>query len=114
MSCPTGVPSSGRLSSVRPPIGLWAVQQHLAQRGTGLLTAGDPLGHVQSRPVQAGPFAHALHGQHFAGAAAFVKDPVIGQTFYRFPSVSCSRRDGILEAAVLAYATVAETEMVRQ
>src|SRR5262249_61770432 len=33
---------------------LWAVKQRLQQPLAGLLTAGDPLGHVATRPVYAG------------------------------------------------------------
>jgi hypothetical protein len=61
-------------------------------------------------PVHACQFARAPYCQRFAGAAAFGKDHVIRQTFYGFRLHLRTSRDGIIEAAVLAPANVAETE----
>lgn len=103
---------SHRTTFLRQAANLWAVKQRLQQHLAGLLTAGDPLWHVDSMPVHACPFARATSCQRFAGVAAFGKDPVIRQTFYGFRLHLRTSRDGIIEAAVLAPANVAETELV--
>ena len=101
-----------RTTFVRQAANLWAVKQRLQQQLAGLLTADDPLWHVDSMPVHACQFARAPYCQRFAGAAAFGKDHVIRQTFYGFRLHLRTSRDGIIEAAVLAPANVAETEIV--
>jgi hypothetical protein len=63
-------------------------------------------------PVHACQFARAPYGQRFAGAAAFGKDHVIRQTFYGFRLHLRTSRDGIIQAAVLAPANAAETEVL--
>jgi hypothetical protein len=63
-------------------------------------------------PVHACQFARAPYCQRFAGAAAFGKDHLIRQTFYGFRLHLRTSRDGIIEAAALAPANVAETEVV--
>ena len=101
-----------RTTFVRQAANLWAVkqrlQQHLAQR----LTARDPLWHVDSMPVHACQFARAPYCQRFGGAAAFGKDHVIRQTFYGFRLHLRTSSAGIIQAAVLAPANAAETELV--
>src|SRR5262245_7353924 len=101
-----------RTTFLRQAANLWAVKQRLQQHLAGLLTAGDPLWHVDSMPVHACQFARASYCQRFAGKAAFGKDHVIRQTFYGFRLHLRTSRDGIIEAAVLAPANVAETEVV--
>jgi hypothetical protein len=96
----------------RQAANLWAVQQGLHQHLAGLLTAGDPLWHVESMPVPACQFARARSCQRFAGAAAFGKDHVIHQTLYGFRLHLRTSRDGIIEAAALAPAHAAETEVL--
>jgi hypothetical protein len=64
-------------------------------------------------PVHACQFARAPFCQRFAGIAAFGKDHVIRQTFYGFRLHLHTSRDGIIEAAMLAPANVAEPELVR-
>src|SRR3954454_2177721 len=101
-----------RTTFVRQAANLWAVKQRLQQHLANLLTAGDPLWHVESMPVHACQFARAPYGQRFAGAAAFGKDHVIRQTFDGFRLHLRTSRDGIIQAAVLAPANTAETEVV--
>ena len=101
-----------RTTFLRQAANLWAVKQHLQQHLAALLTAGDPLWHVDSMPVHACQFARAPYCQRFAGAAAFGKDHVIRQTFYGFRLHLRTSRDGIIEAAVLAPANAAETEVL--
>jgi hypothetical protein len=101
-----------RTTFLRQAANLWAVKQRLQQHLAGLLTAGDPLWHVDSMPLHACQFARASSCRRFAGAAAFGKDHVIRQTFYGFRLHLRTSRDGIIEAAVLAPANVAETEAV--
>jgi hypothetical protein len=101
-----------RTTFLRQAANLGAVKQQLQQHLAGVLTAGDPLWHVESMPVHACPFARAPYGRRFAGAAAFGKDHVIRQTFYGFRLHLRTSRDGLIEAAVLAPANVAETEAV--
>jgi Transposase DDE domain len=101
-----------RTTFVRQAANLWAVKQRLQQHLAGLLTADDPLWHVDSMPVHACPFARAPYCRRFAGAAAFGKDQVIRQTFYGFRLHLRTSREGIIEAAVLAPANVAETEAI--
>jgi Transposase DDE domain len=101
-----------RTTFLRQAANLWAVKQGLQQHLAGLLTAGDPLWHVDSMPVHACQFARAPFCQRFAGTATFGKDHVIRQTFYGFRLHLRTSRDGIIEAAVLAPANVAETEIV--
>jgi hypothetical protein len=101
-----------RTTFLRQAANLWAVKQRLQQYLAGLLTAGDPLWHVDSMPLHACQFARAPYCRRFAGAAAFGKDHVIRQTFYGFRLHLRTSRDGIIEAAVLAPANVAETEVV--
>jgi hypothetical protein len=101
-----------RTTFLRQAANLWAVKQRLQQHLAGQLTAGDPLWHVDSMPVHACQFARAPYCQRFAGAAAFGKDHVIRQTFYDFRLHLRTSRDGIIEAAVLAPANVAETAAV--
>jgi hypothetical protein len=101
-----------RTTFLRQTANLWAVKQRLQQHLAGLLTAGDPLWQVDSMPVPACPFARAPYCQRFAGAAAFGKDQVIRQTFYGFRLHLRTSRDGIIEAAALAPANAAETEVV--
>lgn len=103
-----------RTTFLRQAANLWAVKQRLQQHLAGLLTADDPLWHVDSMPVHACQFARAPYCQRFAGVAAFGKDHVIRQTFYGFRLHLRTSRDGIIEAAVLAPANVAETEIVRE
>jgi hypothetical protein len=101
-----------RTTFLRQAANLWAVKQRLQQHLASLLTTGDPLWHVDSMPVHACPFARAPYCQRFAGTAAFGKDHVIRQTFYGFRLHLRTSRDGIIAAAVLAPANVAETEVV--
>jgi hypothetical protein len=101
-----------RTTFLRQAANLWVVKQCLQQQLARLLTAGDPLWHVDSMPVHACQFARATCCQRFAGVAAFGKDHVIRQTFYGFRLHLRTSRDGIIEAAVLAPANVAETELV--
>lgn len=96
----------------RQAANLWAVKQRLQQHLAGLLTADEPLWHVDSMPVHACQFARAPYCQRFAGIAAFGKDHVIRQTFYGFRLHLRTSRDGIIETAVLAPANAAETEVV--
>ena len=110
-ACP-GLRQVHRTTFLRQAANLWAVKQRLQQRLAGVLTAGDPLWHVDSMPVHACQFARASSCRRFAGAAAFGKDQVIRQTFYGFRLHLRTSRDGIIEAAVLAPANVAETEVV--
>ena len=91
-----------RTTFLRQAANLWAVKQRLQQHLAGLLTAGDPLWHVDSMPVHACQFARAPYCRRFAGAAAFGKGHVIRQTFYGFRLHLRTSRDGIIEAAVLA------------
>jgi hypothetical protein len=63
-------------------------------------------------PVHACQFARASYCQRFAGAAAFGKDHVIRQTFYGFRLHLRTSRGGIIDAAVLAPANAAETEVI--
>lgn len=101
-----------RTTFLRQAANLWAVKQCLQQHLASVLTADDPLWHVDSMPVHACQFARAPYCRRFAGAAAFGKDHVIRQTFYGFRLHLRTSRDGIIEAAVLAPANVAETEVV--
>jgi Transposase DDE domain len=101
-----------RTTFLRQAANLWAVQQRLQQHLAAVLTAGDPLWHVDSMPVHACQFARAPYCQRFAGAAAFGKDHVIRQTFYGFRLHLRTSRDGIIEAAMLAPANAAETDLV--
>jgi Transposase DDE domain len=101
-----------RTTFLRQAANLWAVKQRLQHHLAGRLTAGDPLWHVESMPVHACQFARAPYCQRFAGAAALGKDHVIRQTFYGFRLHLRTSRDGIIEAAVLAPANVAETEVL--
>jgi len=103
-----------RTTFLRQAANLWAVKQRLQQQLAGLLTADDPLWHVDSMPVHACQFARAPYCQRFAGQAAFGKDHVIRQTFYGFRLHLRVSRDGIIQAAVLAPANAAETEVVRE
>jgi hypothetical protein len=101
-----------RTTFLRQAANLWAIKQRLQQHLAGLLTAADPLWHVDSMPVHACQFARASYCQRFAGVAAFGKDHVIRQTFYGFRLHLRTSRDGIIEAAVLTPANAAETEVV--
>ncbi len=101
-----------RTTFLRQAANLWVVKQRLQQHLAGLLTAGDPLWHVDSMPVHACRFARAPYCRRFAGAAAFGKDHVIRQTFYGFRLHLRTSRDGIIEGAVLAPANAAETEVL--
>jgi len=101
-----------RTTFLRQAANLWAVKQRLQQHLANRLTADDPLWHVDSMPVYACQFARAPYCQRFAGAAAFGKDHVIRQTFYGFRLHLRTSREGIIQAAVLAPANVAETEVV--
>jgi hypothetical protein len=101
-----------RTTFLRQAANLWAVKQRLQQHLASLLTAGDPLWHVDSMPVHACQFARAPYCQRFAGAAAFGKDHVIRQTFYGFRLHLRTSRDGIIEAAMLAPANAADTALV--
>jgi hypothetical protein len=101
-----------RTTFLRQAANLWAVKQRLQQHLAGLLTAGDPLWHVDSMPVHACQFARACYCRRFAGTAAFGKDHVIRQTFYGFRLHLRTSRDGIIEAATLAPANAAETEVL--
>jgi hypothetical protein len=103
-----------RTTFLRQAANLWAVKQRLQQHLANLLTADDPLWHVDSMPVHACQFARVPYCQCFAGVAAFGKDHVIRQTFYGFRLHLRTSRDGIIEAAVLAPANAAETEVVRE
>jgi hypothetical protein len=101
-----------RTTFLRQAANLWAVKQRLQQQLARLLTAGDPLWHVDSMPVPVCQFARASYCQRFAGQAAFGKDHVIRQTFYGFRLHLRTSRDGIIEGAVRAPANVAETDLV--
>jgi hypothetical protein len=101
-----------RTTFLRQAANLWAVKRRLQQHLAGLLTAGDPLWHSDSMPMHACQFARAPSCRRFAGAAAFGKDPVIRQTFYGFRLHLRISRDGVIEAAVLAPANAAETEVL--
>lgn len=101
-----------RTTFVRQAANLWAVKQRLQQHLAEQLTAGDPLWHVDSMPVHACQFARASYCRRFAGQAAFGKDHVIRQTFYGFRLHLRTSRDGIIQAAMLAPANVAETEVI--
>lgn len=101
-----------RTTFLRQAANLWAVKQRLQQHLAAVLTAADPLWHVDSMPVHACQFARAPYCQRFAGAAAFGKDHVIRQTFYGFRLHLRTSRDGIIEAAMLAPANAAETDLV--
>jgi Transposase DDE domain len=101
-----------RTTFVRQAANLWVAKQRLQQHLAESLTAGDPLWHVDSMPLHACQFARAPYCQRFAGQAAFGKDQVIRQTFYGFRLHLRTSRDGIIEAAVLAPANAAETEVV--
>jgi Transposase DDE domain len=101
-----------RTTFLRQAANLWAVKQRLQQHLASLLTASEPLWHVDSMPVHACQFARAPFCQRFAGVAAFGKDHVIRQTFYGFRLHLRTSRNGIIEAAVLAPANAAETEVV--
>jgi Transposase DDE domain len=101
-----------RTTFLRQAANLWAVKQRLQQQLARLLTAGDPLWHVDSMPVHACQFARASYCRRFAGAASFGKDHVIRQTFYGFRLHLRTSRDGIIMAATLAPANAAETEVV--
>jgi len=101
-----------RTTFVRQAANLWRVKQLLQHRLAERLVGSDPLWYVDSMPVHACEFARAPYCQRFAGAAAFGKDHVIRQTFYGFRLHLRTSPDGIIEAAVLAPANVAETEVV--
>jgi hypothetical protein len=101
-----------RTTFLRQAANLWGVKQRLQQHLAGLLTADDPLWHVDSMPVHACQFARAPYCQRFAGAAAFGKGHVIRQTFYGFRLHLRASRDGIIQAAALAPANAAETEVL--
>lgn len=101
-----------RTTFLRQAANLWAVQQRLQQHLAGLLTADDPLWHVDSMPVYACPFARAPYCQRCGGVAAFGKDHLVRQTFYGFRLHRRTSRDGISEAAVRAPANVAETALL--
>jgi hypothetical protein len=101
-----------RTTFVRQAANLWAVKQALQQHLAEVLTAGDPLWHVDSMPVHACQFARAPYCQRFGGAAAFGKDHVIRQTFYGFRLHLRVSREGVILAAVLAPANAPETEVV--
>jgi hypothetical protein len=103
-----------RTTFLRQAANLWAVKQRLQQHLAGRLTVDDPLWHVDSMPVHACQFARAPYCRRFAGTAAFGKDHVIRQTFYGFRLHLRTSRDGIIEAAVLAPANAAETEIIRE
>lgn len=101
-----------RTTFLRQAANLWAVKQRLQQHLAAVLTAGDPLWHVDSMPVHACQFARAPRCRRFVGAAAFGKDHVIRQTFYGFRLHLRTSNDGIIEAAMLAPANAPETELV--
>jgi DDE family transposase len=101
-----------RTSFARQAANLWHVKQLLQRRLAERLVGLDPLWYVDSMPVHVCQFARAPYCQRFAGAASFGKDHVIRQTFYGFRLHLRTSRDGIIEAAVLAPANVAETEIV--
>jgi hypothetical protein len=101
-----------RTTFLRQAANLWAVKQRLQQHLAGVLTARDPLWHVDSMPVHACQFARAPYCRRFFGAASFGKDHVIRQTFYGFRLHLRTSREGIIEAAVLAPANAPETEVV--
>jgi hypothetical protein len=101
-----------RTTFVRQAANLWAVKQRIQQHLARQLTADDPLWHVDSMPVHACQFARASYCRRFAGQAAFGKDHVIRQTFYGFRLHLRTSRDGIIQAALLAPANAAETEVL--
>ncbi len=101
-----------RTTFLRQAANLWAVKQRLQQYLASMLTAGDPLWHVDSMPVYSCQFARAPYCRRFAGTAAFGKDHLVRQTFYGFRLHLRTSRDGIIEAAVLAPANAAEIELV--
>ncbi len=103
-----------RTPFLRQAANLWAVKQRLQHHLAGRRTVDDPLGHIDSLPVHACQFARAPYSRRFAGVAAFGKAPVIRQAFSGFRLHLRTRRDSINQAAVLAPANAAETEVLRE
>lgn len=101
-----------RSTFVRQAANLWVVKQRLHQKLAEMLTAEDPLWHVDSMPVYACQFARAPFCRRFQGEAAFGKDHLIRQTFYGFRlHLRCSRA-GVIQAVMLAPANAAETAVI--
>lgn len=101
-----------RTTFLRQAANLWAVKQRLQSHLARQLTAGETLWHVDSMPVHACQFARAPACQRFAGAAAYGRDHVLRQTFYGFRLHLRISHAGVIEAALLAPANVADTEVV--
>ncbi len=101
-----------RSAIVRQAANLWAVKQHLHRHLAEVLTREDPLWYPDSMPVYACQFCRAPYGQRFAGIAAFGKDQLVRQTFYGFRLHLRVSREGIIQAAALAPANEAETNVL--
>jgi hypothetical protein len=92
----------------------WRVERLAHRRLAGRLTAGDPLWLVDSPPVPACPFARATVCRRSFGEAADGYDHLIRRTSSGFRRPLRTRRDGVIPAAALAPARVADAAAVAE
>jgi len=107
-----GLRQVSRTTFVRQAANLWAVKQRLHRHLADLLTRQDPLWYPDSLPVYACQFCRAPYCERFAGAAAFGKDQLVRQTFYGFRLHLRVSGEGVIQAAALAPANEAETNVL--
>ncbi len=101
-----------RTTFARQAANLWQVTQRIQQRLAQGLAGDDPLWLVDSVPIDACQFARATFCSRFAGDADYGYDHLRKNTYYGFRLHLRVSRHGVITAARLASARVADAAMV--
>ena len=101
-----------RTTFARQAANLWEAKRRLHRRLAERLRGADPVWLVDSLPVPACQFARATFCRRFAGEADYGYDHLIKRTFYGFRLHLRTTREGVILAAALASARVADAPMV--